>query len=220
MKRGILVIALMGLLTVSAWADLRDIKEGNRFFKKGRYDQALKIYSDALVDQPHSSVLHFNAGGAAYQLGDFARAEKEFTEATQSAIPQLKAAAHYNKGNTYFRQQRWADAIESYKESLRINPADEDAKYNLGVARRTQQNPPQPSKSQGKPGESKNQGAGGDQKQDNDGGEKKEAAAQAKKNEMSREDAERLLSAAGAGEMKKSNQRYPKGDVPQPDEDW
>lgn len=213
-----LIFSLFAVSFRSAEASVSQLKEANRLFKKGRYDDALKLYNDALVDTPHSSILHFNAGDAAYQSGDFSKAQKEFDEASQSAIPQLKSAAHYNRGNALFRQGHWADAIEAYKNALRINPRDENAKYNLGIALRAKQNPPQskPQSGQGQPKD--NKGGGGKGKEDEQ--KANTGQQQTKPGEMSREEAERLLDAARSGELKKSNQKAPKTDVPHPDEDW
>jgi Ca-activated chloride channel homolog len=212
-----LIFAFCLLFCRTALGSVAQLKEGNRFFKNGQYDKAIKSYNDGLIDSPHSSILHFNAGDAAYQSGDFAKAEKSFEEASQSGIPLLKAAAHYNRGNALFRQGRWADAADAYKESLRVNPRDDDAKYNLGVALRAQTNPP--------PGPPPKSGQGSPKKESKGGGQNKQGADQSqgaapKPGQMSREDAERLLAAAGAGEQKKSNQKFSKTDVPHPEEDW
>jgi tetratricopeptide (TPR) repeat protein len=178
------------------------LKYANRDFWNGNYERALKKYDDALIDAPNSSILHFNAGDAAYQMGQFSRAESEFDQAAQSAFKPLRAAALYNKGNSFIREQKWAEAIESYKESLRANPADEDAKYNLGMAMRFQKNPPK----------CKNPKSGGSKNQ--------QAKQNQQKPQMSKEDAQRLLAAIAAGEQKKPRQKQPQGGVPHPDEDW
>ncbi len=192
----------------AAHASETQLKEGNRLFRKGQYDLALKKYNDALRDAPNSSVLKFNAGGATYQMGNFSEAEKQFQEVAALAAPaELRAAARYNQGNAQFRQGKWKEAIDSYKESLRINPNDEDAKYNLGVALETLRNPPPPPKPQSN--QDKKDKSKEDQKQ----------SAKAKPGDMSKEDAERLLEAVGAGEPKKQN-RVPKNGARQTDEDW
>jgi Ca-activated chloride channel homolog len=213
--------ALLGLIVfwpALCQASPAQLKKANRLFWHGDYARALKVYDDALVDAPHSGVLHFNAGAAAYQSGDFRRAEREFSESAEvSKDPRLKAAAHYNRGNALFRQQAWDEAIEAYKAGLRINPSDEDAKYNLGVALRAKANPPASAKATaGKPAEvSTKAGQSPAKKEDN-----APADGQPKPGSMSKEDADRLLSAAGANELKKGNQRAPKGDAARPDEDW
>lgn len=213
-----IVLSFLVLSFCSAEASLSQLKDANRLFKNGHYEDALKLYDDALVDQPHSSGLHFNAGDAAYQSGDFTRAVKEFDEASQSANPLLKSASHYNRGNALFRQNDWAGAIEAYKESLRVNPRDEDAKYNLGVAMRTKQNPPKPQPKSGQQGDQQKKGGGGQDQNQNQQANGQQQSSQS--GQMSKEDAERLLEAARSGELKKSNQKFPKSDVPHPDEDW
>jgi Ca-activated chloride channel family protein len=204
--RTAVLLMLSGIpLTATVYANEVQLKEGNRLFWKGDYASALQKYNDALIDTPESSVLRFNAGDAAYQMGDAVTAEKQFQEAgDRSPIPVLRSAARYNAGNALYRQGKWKEAIEAYKEALRSNPNDQDAKYNLGVALNALKNPPKqkPRSGQGKSNPDK-------QNQKNQ---------PSKPNSMSQQDAERLLSAAGAGEQKKQNKA--KAGAGHPDEDW
>jgi Ca-activated chloride channel homolog len=217
-KIGVLFLTTYHVSRTTVYASQAQLKEGNRQFKNGHYEQALQLYEDALIDTPYSSILHFNAGDAQALMGDLPKAETSFMESAKSANPLLKGASHYNRGNTLFYERKWPEAIEAYKDSLRANPRDEDAKYNLGVALRALNNPPPPKSGQGQGQQKEGKGGGAanenKDKKDGQGGE------QPKPGEMSKEDAERLLAAAGSGEKKKSNQRMPKGEVPHPDEDW
>jgi tetratricopeptide (TPR) repeat protein len=196
------------------------LKEGNRQFTNGHYDKALKSYEDALIDTPYSPILKYNAGAAAYQAGDFSKATTFFREANENAPPPLRQAAHYNRGNALYKEGRLEDAIEAYKDALRINPADEDARYNLSAALRAKQNPPpQSSKGGGQQKDDKKDSKGkGDPK--GDGGEQDQKDQAPKPGQMSKEDAERLLSAAAANEMKKGNPKAGKGEKVNVEEDW
>lgn len=209
----------IALTAPSAHASASQLKKGNRLFKNGHYADAMKLYDDALVDQPNSSILHFNSGDAAYATGDFEKAQKEFDEAGRSALLPLQAASQYNLGNTLFRQQKWNEAIEAYKQTLRLNPKDENAKYNLGLAMNLLRNPPKasPQSSSGKGSQGKN-GKKGAQKEQS---QEKQAKAEQKKGGMSKEDADRLLAAVAASEPKKGRQKEASNpQIPHPDEDW
>jgi len=206
-------LAMTAMLAAMSFASPSQLKEGNRQFKNKNYDAALKLYEDALIDTPYSSILQFNAGDAQAMMGDFPKAEASYLQSAQSANPLLKGASHYNRGNVLFAQGKWEEAVEAYKDSLRANPQDQDAKYNLGVAMRTLKNPPPPQQGQGK--QNQKQGKGGEKDQKPQSGN-----SQQKSEQMSREDAERLLAAAGAGEKKKGQQKIQKGEPPHPDEDW
>jgi Ca-activated chloride channel family protein len=85
--------------------------------------------------------LHFNAGTAAYELGEYDRAVKSFSRALEKAGPGLKSRASYNLGNALAqRSQKLAtpdeklsdlrDAKNQLDEVLKSDPANENAKAN------------------------------------------------------------------------------------------
>ncbi len=111
------------------------LRQGNQLYEKQQFDAASQTYLKALQKDPNNTTGLFNLGNSLYQGKHYDSSRKVMT-ATANAIKDKggKAAANYNIGNTYMAQQKWEDAISSYKNTLRNNPQDADAKYNLAYA--------------------------------------------------------------------------------------
>ena len=68
--------------------------------------------------------------------GRFDEAQKEFLRATEARDPKVKESAFYNMGNSFFRLERYKEAVEAYKRALGTDPHDVRAKWNLELALR------------------------------------------------------------------------------------
>lgn len=108
-----------------------ETREGNRLYEEGRYAEAHAKYLEALLEAPDSPIIRFNDGNALYQGQDYESALESFRAAVESGDPQLAAAAWYNLGNTLYRQGALPESLEAFKQALRADPADVDAKHNL-----------------------------------------------------------------------------------------
>ena len=152
MKTGVL-ICILGVIIQQAIALplFVETKAGNKHFAKGEYNQAASHYSIALLKQSNSPRLHYNLGTAFYKQSKFAKAEHEFKRALDlqptltkndkkvfSSAAKFQADIYYNIGNTFFRRNNYAGAILQYEKTLQINPQDQDAKYNLELAKKMQ----------------------------------------------------------------------------------
>ena len=85
--------------------------------------------------------------------------------ADSTRTDQERAEAFYNLGNAQFKQEKYPEALESYKNSLRMNPADQEAKYNYAYTKRLLQK--QQNEDQNKDQNKDQQNSGGqDQNQD------------------------------------------------------
>lgn len=124
-------------------------EEGSKLYQEGRFTDALNRFLRAQVEQPGLPQLDFNAGAALYQTDELEWGIRETQRALNAELPDLRASAHYNMGNAYFRLDRFQDAYEEYKKTLRDNPGDVDAKVNLELAlhRMRQQAQQQPGQS-------------------------------------------------------------------------
>ena len=123
--------------------------EGNEFYSHGKYDEALKAYEEAAVEQPESARLYFNKGNVYFKKGDYEKAKEVYEAAALKAKDlTLEAAAQYNLGNTaFFDGKQYLDSdlkkaltqyessIRHYQEALRINPKLKEAARNIEVVR-------------------------------------------------------------------------------------
>lgn len=80
-------------------------------------------------------------GASLYQLQQYPKAAVVYIQAVLDADsdPQ-RAAALFNLGNSYFKQQAYAQAVNTYRDVLRYQPTFAAAQTNLSYARALQQN--------------------------------------------------------------------------------
>ena len=122
------------------------IREGNDHYKKQQYDQAAESYNKALGTDPSSATAKFNLANTLYKQAKPTDASKLFTQITGTATEkEMKANSYYNKGVVLTNQKKLEESIEVYKDALRINPEDKQARENLQKAllELKKKNPPQ-----------------------------------------------------------------------------
>ena len=74
----------------------------------------------------------FNEANLRYEEGNFEAAQNKYIQLLEREY--ISDDLHYNLGNTYFKQKKIAPAILHYEKALKINPANEDAAFNLKLA--------------------------------------------------------------------------------------
>lgn len=155
MKRIALTILLLALSAygLSAQEDRSEVRAGNRKFKKGDYSLAEIDYRKALVKDSLSYAANYDLASALYRREDYQNASQTLASVSQAG--KQDADYHFNMGDIALQQKDYAAALESFKQSLLLNPADLDAKENYIYAKKMLEN-------------EQNQGGGGDgQNQDN-----------------------------------------------------
>ncbi|MBQ3659228.1 MAG: tetratricopeptide repeat protein [Bacteroidales bacterium] len=139
MKRLVVTILMVVLCASQAFAqiDRREVRSGNRAFRKGEFAKAEIDYKKALLKDSTSVAAQYNLSNDLYRLENYQEAEKYSKAALDSLSKSPRAAdAYFNAGDIYLQQRRWGEAIEAFKSSLRLNPGDMDAKSNLAYAQK------------------------------------------------------------------------------------
>lgn len=137
--RYILSVSLLcaSVLCSMAQEDVRDVRRGNRDFKKENYREADIDYRKALVKDSTSVAANYNLANTLYRQGDMEQARKMLDRLKETA-PATEAAAdyYYNLGDVAIAQQDWQTAVDALEQSLLRNPGDLQAKENYIYARK------------------------------------------------------------------------------------
>ncbi len=139
------LLVLPGVALASPSSALREYKSGN-------YTNALQEFERLAQANTNDLRLVFDAGSAAYRVTNFDTALNAFQAATLSPDLKLQQQAHYNLGNTLYRQgelkfepdseglnameEIWQRAIKSYEHAAQLNTNDTEAAYNLAFVKK------------------------------------------------------------------------------------
>lgn len=208
-KKVTVMLLLLTTLTVSAQTDRQYVRQGNKLYRGGDYPNAEVSYRKAVEKNARNPQAAFNLGNALMaQKKDSAAIEQFESAAKLETNPLRKAQAYHNMGVICQTHRMYGEAIEAYKNALRLNPNDDETRYNLVLCKHQQQKQDQNKQNQ------QNENQKNDDKKDQ---QKKEEDKQKKqeqpKPQMSKENAEQLLNAAIQNEkqtqdkMKKAQQK-------------
>ena len=233
-------VLIMILLSTMAMAQNNTnslLQQGNKLYDQKRYDEATANYLQALKKDPNNATGLFNLGSALYQKKQYDSSRKLMV-ATADAIKDKggKSAAHYNIGNTYMAQRKWEDAIASYKNTLRKNPQDADAKYNLSYAeemlkkdkndkkdkqKQDQQKQDKPQQDKDKKDKDKKDKQDQQKENDKDKKEQQDQQPQSQPSKLTEQQAEQMLNAVQQQEKKLQDKlKKEKGMRVKMDKDW
>ena len=154
MKKSYALVFLISITITQVFAQdmmskLR-MKEGNEAYNSGEFLQSNELYSQSFKNDTSNLKAAFNNGNSSFMSGDFESSRNNFNHYLHSNISkEEKSKAYYNIGNSYLTEYAKSmqensgqspnsdlltNAVDNYKKSLRNNPTDEDARYNLSYA--------------------------------------------------------------------------------------
>ena len=136
MIKSLLSLFFMFSLTLSFGQNWRDsLSAARSAYKNKEYGDALQYYQSTQNLAPDSIDFSDEMAQSAYKAREFEKASDIYQQGTsrKKSIGE-KADAYHNLGNSQMKKKDYQNAIESYKESLRQNPNDEQTRYNLSEA--------------------------------------------------------------------------------------
>ena len=137
----VLLLSAVSALEMSAQVDRREVRKGNRDFKKENYREADIEYRKALVKDSLSVAANYNLANTLFRLDDMDQAAKVMDQIKEVA-PATESAAdyYYNVGDIAIASRNWQAAVDAFKQALLRNPGDLDAKENYIYAKKMLEN--------------------------------------------------------------------------------
>ena len=134
-------ILLSCVSLVFAQQERADIRRGNKQYNDSNYTEAEVHYRRGLDINDHSFEAHYNLGDALFRQGKYPEALEQYTQAEKALAANDKvskakrkeqlADTYHNMGNALYAQQQYDQAVGAYQQALRLDPKDNDTRYNL-----------------------------------------------------------------------------------------
>ncbi len=137
MKRIIYILLLLLTVTAAAQPDRRDVRRGNRDYKKENWKEAEIEYRKGIVKDSLSVAANYNLAADLYRQNNPQEAQKVLDRIKEVAPATENAADYYyNLGDVAIANQDWQSAVTAFEQSLLRNPGDLDAKENYIYAKK------------------------------------------------------------------------------------
>ena len=149
MRKFLTIIALLSCVAGFAQVDRKDVRRGNRQFRKAQYGDADISYRKGLIADSTSVTAAYDLGNNLYRQGNFQEAGKYYGQAMRhipEQAPRKQAGSafdtYFNLGDAALQQKQYCQAMEAFVQALLINPDDMEAKENYVYARKMLENNP------------------------------------------------------------------------------
>ena len=183
-------------LTSSAQTDRQYVRQGNKLYRTGDFANAEVSYRKAIEKNPRNPQAAYNLGNALMaQKKDSAAIEQFQNAAKLETNPMRKYRAFHNMGVICQGHKMYGEAIEAYKNALRLNPEDNETRYNLILCKHQKSKQDQNQQNQQQQQQKDKQDQKDENKDQNKQDQNKDKQKE-QKPQMSKDNAEQLLNAA------------------------
>ena len=187
MKNLLLIISFLICSSSIAQNKKSFLRNGNELYADSSYNKAEIQYRKSLAKDQDYFNASFNLADAIYKQERYDEASALFNALEDNAPSKNDLAkVYHNLGNSLVKEQKLKEAINAYKNALRINPDDDDTRHNLALSTRMKQN----QENQENQEEQKE-----NQEEQKENQEEQKENPEENKQEMSKEAAEKMLEA-------------------------
>ncbi|KAM6895618.1 RNA polymerase II-associated protein 3 [Xenentodon cancila] len=108
---------------------LAEKEMGNKFFKDGKYDDAVECYTRGMAADPYNPVLPANRASSFFRLKKYAVAESDCNLAI--ALDGNYFKAYSRRGAARFALKKYQSAVEDYEMVLKLDPGNVEAQNEV-----------------------------------------------------------------------------------------
>ena len=201
----IVLCVLLSGASLFAQEDKKDVRRGNKDYRKPNFKEAEIDYRKALLKDSTSFAATYDLANALYSQKDYEGAANTLEKLSNSAPESQYADRYYfNKGNVSLQKKDYKTAVDDFKQALLRDPGDLHAKESYIYAKKMLEN-----QENGGEGESNKDQQNQDQQnqdqqqnqQPSDGQQdKQEGEGQAQQQQISVQQAQQILKAIQAKE--------------------
>lgn len=128
----------------------KEVRTGNKAYNKKNYTDAEAAYRKALASDSTYYKSQYNLGNSLYRQKNYSQAAQHFTRALQDPTlsGRKRSQVYHNLGNSYMQEglsqrdgqgggrEQFQQAVTNYQEALKLDPKNQDTKYNLSLAKK------------------------------------------------------------------------------------
>lgn len=123
---------LLMLSSCSQVDEYLKVVEGNYAFSRGEYKEANFLYIRDVENSNHSDRLLYNLANVYHSLGESQAALEEWQNSgSASKNSELLFRIAFNRGVLQYEMGNYQSAYNNFRQALRLNPDDMEAKANL-----------------------------------------------------------------------------------------
>jgi tetratricopeptide (TPR) repeat protein len=208
---------MIGLVAVCSNASAQKadkfLYKGNELYKKQEYDKSLEQYKQAITADPKNPIANFNQGNAYFRKQQMDEAMQSYDNLiANTEDKKAQQQAYYNKGVSLIKQNKLEESIEAWKNAVKLDPSDIEARENLQKALREKKKQDQQKQQQQKDKK--------DKKQENKDQQNKQQQPPPQ-SKLSKQRVEQLLKALQQKEKEVQDRLQKSKPSPRnPDKDW